>query len=127
MAFTHTPGYTYKTDAGQLISVSKAYTGNEETDFDGVVAANAVNQQETLNITVANVIALMLYSDQQVTLKTNNSGAPQDTITLKAGIPIIWTSDSWDAKPFVGNVTNMFFTNSGATPANVKIRFLSNQ
>jgi hypothetical protein len=127
MAFTHTPGYVYKTDVGQVANVSKAYVGNEENDFDGTVAASTTNQTETLVVTVANIQSLLLLSDQALTIKTNSATSPQDTITLKANVPIIWNTDSWDAKPFSGNVTNLFLTNGGSTLANVKIRILTQQ
>lgn len=127
MAFTHRFTQTYNTDVGQIATATQSFTGDEENDFDGQVPANTTNQAATLQVIKANMVSVLIYSDQALTIKTNSSSTPQDTIVLAAGVPVIWNSSMSAAAPFSGNVTNMFLTNAGSVVANVKIRVLTQQ
>lgn len=125
--FTHTLGITYRTDAGTIANVSLPFTGNwEGVDLDVTINAGATNVEYDAVVTIAQVQSLLMFSDQAVTLKTNSSGSPQDTINIKAGVPIAWNINSFHSIPFAGNVTKLFFTNSGGSPAHVNFRVLAN-
>lgn len=89
------------------------------------VAGSTTNQQEGFSWTNANLRGVYLKSDQTLTLKTNSTGSPQDTLTITAGVPFVWVFGSGITNPFAGNVTQTFWTNGGATLANVYVRVLS--
>lgn len=127
MAFTHTLGVTYKTDAGTITSTTDTYTADAELDIDDTVAASTTNKEFDLSVTIANVKSMVLYADQAVTVKTNSATSPQDTISLAAKKQLFWNIDSHDSIPFAGNLTKLFVTNSGGVAANFKVRFLANQ
>lgn len=57
---------------------------------------------------------------------SNTTAAPQDTMTLTAGEPVVWDTTSPLACPFAGNVTAGFFTNGVSTATNVHVRCLTN-
>jgi hypothetical protein len=126
MSFTHTLGVTYRTDAGTIINTSEAVVGTKNAGFDmqimpGVTSSNDVAIAPSL------LQSLMMFSDQPTTIMTNDPHAPQDTITLKANVPLTWTINSWFPVPFqTGAITLIYITNTGPSPANVKIRLLSN-
>lgn len=56
----------------------------------------------------------------------SNTTGTQDTITLTAGIPVIWYATSGATNPFSGNVTTVYVSNPAAVAANLKIRALQN-
>lgn len=126
MAFTHTIGHTYKTDAGQVSSTSWSYADDTEINVDSAVPASTTNKQVDVAVTVANIKSVCIYSDQALTVKTNSTGSPQETITLKAREAVIYSADTGTA-PFAGNVTAMYLTNAGTATANFKFRVLLNQ
>jgi hypothetical protein len=122
MSFTHTLGVTYKTGEGTVISVNQNYVADGQMDIDDIVPPSTTNKEYDLPITLANVKSLVISSDQALTIKTNSSVTPSDTITVKAGIPITWNTDNINSIPFATNVAKMFITNGGSNSANLKVR-----
>jgi hypothetical protein len=123
--FTHTLGATYRTDAGTISSTTSTFTGDAEIDLDSVVPLSTTNKEFDIQFTKTDVVSMIMFSDKAVTLKTNSSGSPSDTISLAANMPLVWHTDSPTAIPIVGNVTKIFVTNSGSTNAAIKIRVLA--
>ncbi len=123
--FTHTLGTTYKTDAGTIASVQAIYNGEGEVDLDATVALSTTNKEFDIQFIKTDVISMIMYSDKVVTIKTNSSGSPSDTISLAANMPLVWNTDTPTAIPLAGNVTKIFVTNATATAAALKIRVLA--
>ena len=122
--FNHQITSTYATDEGNAISAVSKYTGTTEVAYDGTVAATTDLQEVDIAWIRANVHALLLYSSQALTIKTNVSGAPIDTIVLAAGQAIVWGTDHAEANPVAHDVTKLFLSNDTANIAIVKIRVL---
>jgi len=122
--FTHTLGTTYKTDAGTIASVTAIYVADSESNLDDTVAGSTTNKEFDLAITKSDVISMIMFSNEAVTLKTNSSGSPSDTISLAANMPLVWNTDSPVAIPLAGPVTKIFATNAGVAAAALKIRVL---
>jgi hypothetical protein len=72
----------------------------------------------------ANVHALLIYSSTALTIKTNSSGSPTQTLVLTAGQAIVWGPDHLEANPVTADVTKLFLSNDTAGIAVVKIRVL---
>lgn len=127
--FTHKIGATYSDDSGTITSVTNTYQDDTQIELDMLAVAGANNKEYDVALTLANVKSLVLYSDQPVTIKTNSTSSPQDTITLAAKQQKIFTADglAGGANPFAGNLTKFFITNAGASDANVKFRALLHQ
>lgn len=123
--FTHTLGTTYRTDAGTIASITAVYTGEGEVDLDATVALSTTNKEYDIQFIKTDVISMIMYSDKVVTIKTNSSGSPSDTISLAANMPLVWNTDSPVAIPLAGNVTKVYVTNATATNAALKIRVLA--
>jgi hypothetical protein len=58
-------------------------------------------------------------ADQALTIKTNSSGTPQETISLIADRPLIWRAG--DAALFAGNVSSIFVSNASGSDTDLKI------
>jgi hypothetical protein len=127
--FTHSIGVVYKSDEGSVSSTTHTYSDDTEAGVDALVAAGATNKEWDLALTVANLQSCVLFCDQNVTLKTNSSSSPQETISLVAGKEVIYTHDgaAGGAIPFAGNITKFYLTNSGVKDANFKFRALLHQ
>jgi hypothetical protein len=128
--FTHSVGVLYKDDAGTISSTTHSYTDDTEYGVKETITAGAVNKEVDIALTVANLKALVLYCDQAVTVKTNSTGAPQETITMTALREIIWTTDGAAGVttiPFAGNITKFYISNAGIKDANFQFRALSHQ
>ena len=100
--------------------------GEVNSDLDSI--ASGTEPQAVIAIDVSQLKSLFLYSDQDVTLRTNanSGGAPDATIALKAGVPLIWESaNGYFSNPLGStDVTSIFVDNDSGSAANVKIRVL---
>jgi hypothetical protein len=122
--FTHTLGTSYHTDAGTIASVTAIYVADSESNLDDTVPGSTTNKEFDLSITKSDVVSMIMYSNQAVTIKTNSSSSPSDTISLATNMPLVWNTDSPVAIPLAGPVTKIYVTNAGVTAAALKIRVL---
>jgi hypothetical protein len=128
MAFTHTIARTYN-DGISNIGGLETVSNDTVFSFDGALAINGTRQVD-LAFTQANLKSLCLYSDRAVTVKTNSSGSPQDTIALVAGQALVWSlaHDTLTNCPFSDDVTVLFVVvPSGGSAANFKVRAIADQ
>jgi hypothetical protein len=126
MSFSHTVSISYTTAPGATTSVTNTYTDTGTAGYDNSIPATTTNQEADVGFTQTELISCFLYSTATVTLKTNSTSTPADTIVLTGGQPIIWNSSSGAACPFANNViTKMYITNSTSGAAAVSLRFLT--
>lgn len=124
MTVSHTQKHTQSATADdsitQVISVSHTYTSGARADI-----AEAIPGSATTNVNwavpYARVKAISILADGALTLKTNSSGSPDDTITLAAGKPYQWDTDQNAAFLIAHNVTSLYVVNAGADPVNLQI------
>jgi hypothetical protein len=102
-------------------------TGNIGITDDFTINTGVSNQQQNIAFIKANLQLIIVLADQNLTLKTNSSGSPQETISLLANKSYLWFVGNGNglANPFAGDVTTMYFSNASGTNANVKIRVVT--
>ena len=122
--FTHSITQGYSDSAGSVKTVTTNFTGQALEGWDGVVAAGATNAPIDADWVNANVQSLMIWSDQAVTVKTNSSSSPAQTITLLANQMIEYGVGIGLTNPFTTDVTALFVSNAGGVNANFKLRVL---
>ena len=122
MSIKHTLTKSWAGPAGQ-ISKANAFTGVQEANLDFVLAASTTNQQMNLAFKVSLLQSIFIQSDQAITMKTNSTTTPGDTKNIAANDPLIASGTS---SPFAVDVTTVYFSNAGATAANVQVRCLTN-
>lgn len=124
--FTHKETAGYSNDAGTVSSVVNTFTGDHEEGFDEAIAQNTTNQLVAVSVDVSRIRACMIYSDKAITLKTNSSSSPADTITLTAGQLRQWNTAHSESCFFTTDITAFYLTTGaiGTTAANFKVRFL---
>lgn len=122
---THTITYHYA-GAGEAISKAVAKTGGSEIRIDETIGIGASNAAVDCAFTQARLESVFIVADQDLTLETNSGSSPQETISLKANVPLAWQKTTgYFTIPFSGNVTGLFFTNASGVAASVQIRILT--
>lgn len=121
---TDSLGIAYTGAGSGLLSLTLSKTADAYSGYAGVIADGATDQQVAVACRQAGLQMALLYSDQDVTLKTNSSSVPQETIALTATTPVLFVKDELGSNPFAGNVTTMYITNASGSDANVVVRLL---
>ncbi len=125
MSYTHTIGTTYRTPDGIIASTVAAYTGDSERGIDA--AGIPVDSPVPFNLAIplSDLRSVMLWSDQDMVVLTNDIFKPQDVIFLTAGQQLVWTLDTPVLPPFANDVAVLIAINQAdLTPAKFKVRAL---
>lgn len=72
-------------------------------------------------IDISAMKSLFIRSTQDVTIKTNSSSTPDDTLNVKSGSPVDWDDKSVHAKPLSADVSSIFVSNSSGSSATLTI------
>jgi hypothetical protein len=121
---THTQVISYSTQDGEIVNTTFTYVGNSESGLNATIAGLTTNEHHVLAVVQAQIRSMVFYSNEAITILTNSSGSPQDTITLGAGKQLIWDVDTQALCPFSADVTSLYITNTNSGPASVVIRIL---
>lgn len=121
--FTHLLTIGWSSGNSQ-ISTQVALQADGETNAEIAVAAGATDKVVNLPIDVSALKSLMILSDKAVTIKTNSAGAPDDTIDVAAGVPVLWWNGAVGSNPLTVDVVTLHIANAGADNAVVQIRAL---
>ena len=119
----HTLVLALTSPTGQ-VSANLQFTASAIGEFDEVVPPTTTDMPFSVAIDISQVKCIYILSDQDVLLETNSSSSPTNTINLKANQPYLWYVNAYDTCKITADVTSAFFTNAGATQANVKMRWL---
>lgn len=110
----------------QNIAKSRTKTGDLLSVIDEEIAASTTNDEIVIAIDVSNLVVLGIYSNVDLTIKTNSSGSPDDTLSIVGGVPYVWDEDSYDACLIGTDVTKIFVTTGAGNAANLLITVLQN-
>lgn len=117
-------GFTEKlVIGGASITVATTITAGKRIQFDDTVPI-AADTLYAFVLDVSQVKAVFILSDQDITLETNSSGAPTNTLALKANVPYIWYTNKPSALVFTGDITALYITNASAAIANLQMEIL---
>ncbi len=123
MAFKHTITTKVTTGDGASVSIEKTYTGSSAGRLEEAIPIDASDLEVIATITVAQVVSLFITADQDLTLKTNSSGAPDDTISLKGNVPLVYNTDKPASGLLAADVTK-FFVSNGPAAATLKMELI---
>lgn len=125
MSITHKQSLSVTPTSSGSVSGTITEVGANEVVIDDAVAASQTNLLRAVSFTQSLVQSIIMLASTDLTVKTNSSGSPTDTISLKAGIPLIWSkSSAYFTCPFSANVTAFYLTNS-TVPTTFKVRILT--
>jgi hypothetical protein len=115
---------TYAEGAEQL-ALPEVYTADTLIKGDYPIAAAAVNAEIDVAFSKTAFQLILISSDQAVTIKTNSTGAPGDTIALPANKSILIRNGAVLGGNFAVDVTKLFISNGTTSTANVKVRVVT--
>ncbi len=124
MATIHTISRSW-TNGSRSIPNSIPITAVSENNLDWTVNTGVTNQLQAFVMTIANMQSLYILSNTNVTIKTNSSGSPANTINLLANVPLVWQTGGYYTNLFTVDVTAIYLTNSSGQQATIRARFLS--
>jgi hypothetical protein len=123
--FNHSITHGYTDDGGNVFNSIIKFTGQTEAGYDGTIAANATDFLIDIAFPITGLQSLCIWSDTNLTVKTNSSSSPVQTIALLANVPISWGAGTGATDPITAAVTSLYVTNATANPAKFKVRALS--
>ncbi len=112
MANKHSYDPSVGAPGGAIKGTSHDYNGGGILLFQETIPASSTHLQCSLAIDVSALKSIVIVSDVALTLKFNSSGAPAPLLTLKAGVPYIWNTDSYDACLLAVDVTTLYVTST---------------
>lgn len=109
---------------GDNLSKSVVQTADGETNLDIAVPDSSTDLLVAFVADVSQMKSLFLLSDKDVTIETNSGSAADDTIDLKANVPVMWVDGGTLANPLTTDVTALYITNASGSAATVNLRML---
>ena len=114
MAFTVTG--TWGVSGGGLgLSKNVAYSNDEVNTLEVTVNASTTNLEVNCNIDVSQIKIIGMCANGTLTVKTNSTSAPDNTIALVADLPLLWTHNYYFSNPLGADVTKLYLTNAGSS------------
>lgn len=123
MAFTHSIVRTYQ-EGGRSVTNTVNVSGNAESAFTISAAVASPDTEVLCAINYTDLKSLYIESDLDLDVETNSGSVPDDTISVKAGVAYVWTSEDGSTNPLTADVTKLFLTAAGSGTATVNIRIL---
>lgn len=120
--------FSLKAVGGLSAVGEKTHSGDERITQSFTVADSVTDQQRTLNIDVSELQAILIVSDQDILMEWNDGAGAQGSISLKANVPFIErvAADQYHTVKMGVDVTDLYFTNSSGSTANIKIVAIQN-
>lgn len=109
-------------NSGGKTSTSSETYENEGRDDRSVPVADSVTDQQILfAMDISQLKMFYMQSDQDLTIEFNSASVPAPLIALKAGIPFIWTTDTYYVNLFLVDITQIFATNASGSAATLEL------
>lgn len=126
MSFTHQHTISLAGGSSTLSGVITATADSKEA-FDIDLTSAEADKQIAVAIDVSALASLFVFATGDITLKTNSTSDPDDTISVPANTPFRWTSaeSTWYPCPLTADVTTLYITNGESDATNVKIEILT--
>ena len=103
---------------------SNDYTGASQVSIAEIVADSSDDKEVALTLDVSEIKALFVLSSVDMLLETNDGGSAADSISLLAGVPLVWYADSYHDNPFGTDITALFLTTGSVGEGTFKLEVL---
>lgn len=124
MSITHQIVISLTSNSRASVTGTGNTVGGNEIAIDVTIPASQTNLLFAISFLVAGLQSFLLVASTNLTIKTNSSTTPGNTINLTAGIPLCWYAGCGFANPFTVDVTAWYLTNS-TSATNLQGRILS--
>lgn len=90
--------------------------------IDEEIPDESTDLELTFTLDVSECSAIVILSDQALTIETNSGSEADDTIPLEADKQVDWIeADGATRRPFTTDVTSLFITNASGAAARLRI------
>jgi hypothetical protein len=113
MSVQHSITYTLAT-GGESVTATQSKSAGQSIILSESLSSGT-DQLVALTLDISQLKSIYLVSTTAATIETNSSSAADDTITLAAGVPLVWQESTYHANPFSADVTAIYVTNAAAT------------
>ena len=120
MSYSHIVRNRIATPSGEVAN-DRTYSASGHAAIAEAVANGETAKLINIAIDVSTVKAIVINSDQDSTIKTNSSGAPDDTLAIPADAEYSWNEDSLHALKLTVDVTKIYVANASGATANLTI------
>ena len=124
MPFTHTVRYQVDRP-GESLAFSVQRSDDSETHVVDSIPDATTDMEIVVAIDVSEITVLFMSADGgAITVETNDGVAPDDTIALVDGFPLVWISGGgagYPACPLGTDVTSIFCTNSSGAASELNV------
>lgn len=124
MSFTHTHTSLVET-GGRQVKASKTYTGGGNPSVSESIADSETDLLVVYAVDVSAIQSIIINSTQDITIKTNSSGAPDETLAIVANASYVWTIDSLFTNELATDITALYVTNSSGAAAQLDIEAIT--
>ena len=94
----------------QEVNITQTHTVEGYAVIHETIVDTTSDKQILMAIDVSTLKHCTLLATQTMTVKTNNSGTPQETFTLQPNVPVSWNEG--DTAIFAGDISALFVTNT---------------
>lgn len=119
--------FTHQWEQGNN-SVSKriSITADAEKNVSISVPDSSTDLQVELALDVSALKSILIATDQDITVETNDGSSADDSFTILANNPLVWNTSCPLPNPFASavDVTDLYITNASGSAAAVEIRTL---
>lgn len=120
----HTISQTWSR-SGERISRDVEVEASGEKNLDITLTAAQANKLYEITLDVSEMKSLVVDSPSStITIKTNSSGSPVQTLTIEAGIPLVWHHESGLPNPLTTDVTALYVSTAATVAVSAKFRAL---
>ncbi len=110
---------------GDTATITQTVSASKSTDIVETIAGEATDTQVACACNVSAAKAVVMFASGALTVKTNSSSNPQETITLAANQVLVWINGTPGAvSPFANDVTTIFATNAAQTAVTLTIKIV---
>ena len=99
---------------GTVVGSSQTITGGAEANLDEPIPQDSTDLEILYSLDVSQIKSIVILADQAMTLKTNSSSVPDETLSLLANDPYEWHTGSLHTNLLATDITSLFMTNTTA-------------
>ncbi len=123
MAFTHRITRSIVTSGNSLTGATVVSTDGQQSV--AVAVNDAVSDLEIeFDVLIADLKSVFILATQDMTLKTNSTGAPDETLNLLAGKPYEWQEGSYFANLLGTNIAKFYVSNASGADGQLDVEAL---
>lgn len=115
------------TVGGTAVEYPNTYTEDGYIAIDPQIPHDDTDTEVILSCDLADIAVMYIVSDQDVLLEVNDGAAAGGAVSLVAGVPLLWHTNSYMTLADLGfsaDITGFFFTNASGETANINIRIV---